>query len=125
MILMESDRSKGGFGKAIVKGMAQQQANRIKEQIEDSTVDFRLEAGAKIEGLAEQIRLLGKRFENRGEAHLVARRLERVADYLRFRPAPEIGSDLSSAAKRYHLLWVAGGMLGTVLLYRVLRRYHR
>jgi len=122
---MESERSDGGFGKAIVKGMAQQQANRIKEQIEDSTVDFRLEAGAKIESLAEQIRLLGKRFENRDEAHLVARQLEKLADYLTFRPSPEIGSDVWSAAKRYHLLWIAGGMLGTVLFYRVLRRYRR
>jgi hypothetical protein len=119
---MDSEESRGGLGKSIVKGIAQHHASRVKERVEGSTVDFRVEAGARIEGLAEQIRQLGKRFENTDEAHLVARRLERLADYLRFRPSAEIAGDVWASAKRHHVLWIAGSMFGAVLLYRVLRR---
>ena len=119
---MDSDESRDGLGKTIAKGIAQHHASRVKERVEDSTVGFRVEAGAKIEGLADQIHQLGKRFENTDEAHLVARRLEKLADYLQFRPSAEIAADAWAAARHYHVLWMAGGMLGTVLIYRMLRR---
>jgi hypothetical protein len=119
---MENKESNDGLGKTIARGIAQHQASRVKERVENSTVDFRLEAGQKIEGLAEQIRLLGNRFESSDEAHLLARRLERLADYLRYRPSSEIAGDAWEAARRYRLLWITGGMFGVVLLYRLLRR---
>jgi len=119
---MDSEASRDGLGRKIAKGIAQHHTSRVKERVEDSTVDFRTEAGARIEGVAEQIRQLGKRFENADEAHLVARRLERLADYLRFRPSAEIAADAWEAAKRHHVLWIAGGMFSAVLLYRVLGR---
>lgn len=121
---MEGEESRG-LGKSIAKGVAQHQVDRMRERVEDSTVDFRLEAGDRIEGMAEQIRQLGKRFENLEEAHLLARRLERLADYLHFRPSADIAADAWAVAKRNHLLWIAGGMLGSVLLYRLLRRSGR
>ena len=119
---MEKNEPGGGMGKTIVKGIAQHHTSRIKERVEKSTIDFRVQAGRKIEDFAEQIRLLGSRFENADEAHLLARRLEKMADYLRFRPSPEIASDVLATARRYHALWIAGGVLGTVILYRLLRR---
>jgi len=119
---MENKESSGGLGKTIARGIAQHQASRVKERVEDSTVDFRLEAGQRIEGVAEQIRLLGRRFESSDEAHMLARRLERLADYLRYRPSSEIAGDAWEAARRYRVLWIAGGMFGVVLLYRLLRR---
>ena len=122
VLKMDIDESRGGLGRTIARGIAQHQTSRVKERIEDSTADFRVEAGARIEEMAEQIRQLGRRFENTDEAHQVARRLERFADYLTFRPSAEIAADAWSAAKRHHLLWIAGGMFGAVLLYRILKR---
>jgi hypothetical protein len=119
---MDNEKSKRELGRTIVKGVAQHQASRAKARVEDSTVDFRVEAGQKIEDLAGQIRQLGKRFDDVEEAHRLARRLERLADYLQFRPSTEIAADAWEAARRYHLFWIAGGMLGTALLYRILKR---
>jgi len=121
--IMDSEESKSGFSKTIAKGIAQHHTSRMKERVEDSTVDFRLEAGERIEGLAQQIRQLGKRFESTDEAHRVARRLETVADYLRFRPSVEIATDAWEALRRRRALWVAGGALAAILLYRIQKRY--
>jgi hypothetical protein len=119
---MKNEKSGSGLGRRIVQGVAHHEAGRVKDRIEESTVDFRAEAGEKIEGLAGQIRQLGQRYQKGEEAHLLARRLERLADYLQFRPSTEIAADAWDTARRYHLFWIAGGMLGTALLYRLLRR---
>jgi hypothetical protein len=119
---MQHEEKGNGLGKTLAKGIAQHQVTRVKDRVEYSTVDFRLEAGHRIEGLAEQIRQLGNRFDNPEEAHVLARRLERLADYLRFRPSSEIAVDVWEAARRYHLLWIAGGIFGAALLYRLSRR---
>ena len=117
----EEDRSEG-LGRKVVRGVAQHRASRVAKSIDDSTQEFRLEAGEKIEALATQIRQLGQRFESVSEAHRVARRLERMSDYLRFRPSEEIAADAWEAVRKYHLLWITGGILGTVLLYRAWNR---
>ena len=115
---MKEDESEG-LGRKVVRGVAQHRASRLAKSIDESTQDFRLEAGEKIEVLAEQIRQLGQKFENPNEAHILARRLERMSDYLRFRPSEEIAADAWEAVKKYRLLWITGGLLGAVVLLRL------
>ena len=108
---MKEDESEG-LGRKVVRGVAQHRASRLAKSIDESTQDFRLEAGEKIEVLAEQIRQLGQKFENPNEAHILARRLERMSDYLRFRPSEEIAADAWEAVKKYR----SGFGLSTVVI---------
>lgn len=114
--------SVGSVGKTVIKGVSHQHTERLRERFEESTANFKAEAGARLEALAGQIRQLGEQFESLDEAAAIARRLERTADYLRYRPSVDMASDAWEAARRARLLWIAGGMAAGFLIYRLVKR---
>jgi hypothetical protein len=107
---------------SVARGVAREKGHRVKEQLEPRADLFKAEAAEKVESLADQIRQLGSRFERQDEAHALARRLERSADYLRFRPATQVAQDAWQTAIQSRVLWIAGGVVAGAILYTVLRR---
>jgi hypothetical protein len=107
-------------GRVVVKGVTQEKREKAKERLEESTLAFRHEASDRIDSVAQQVRQLGAQFERSGDAHQIARRLEKTADYLRFRPATDVAGDALALAKKYQLLWLTGGLLAGVLIYRLI-----
>ena len=105
----------------VARGVAREKMDRIKDRIEPPVDSFKQEVAEKVEDVASQIRELGSRFDRDPEAHGMARRLERMADYLRYRPSAEVAGDAWDVTKRYKLLWIAGGALAGALIYRTLR----
>jgi hypothetical protein len=105
---------------SIARGVVRDRAARVRERVEPPVDEFKEDTAERIESLADQIRKLGRQFDRRDEAHVVARRLERTADYLRFRPSGEVASDALGALKQSQALWVVGGALGAYVLYRLL-----
>lgn len=106
-------------GRVVVKGVTQEQREKAKERLEESTLAFRHEASDRIDSVAQQVRQLGAQFERNDDAHQIARRLEKTADYLRFRPATDVAGDALDLARKYRLLWLTGGLLAGVLIYRL------
>ena len=104
------------------KGVAREQAERVKGAVDASSEAFRREAAEMVESAAQQVRQLGRRSERHDQAHVVARRLERTADYLRYRPAAEVVEDTWEMMKRYHLPWIAGGLAAGLVAYAVIKR---
>lgn len=109
-------------GKAVAKGVVHGQFDRATGRFDESTQKFKGAAAGKIESLAEQIRELGDQFEHGGEANAIARRLEKTADYIRYRPTSDVAADAWDITKRYHLLWWAGGLLAGVVAIRLATR---
>ncbi len=109
------------IGAAALRGSAREKVGRARDRFEESTDRFKTEAAGTIEGLADQIRELGDRFDRQGEANALARRLERSADYLRYRPSAEVAGDALAAVRESRLLWILGGMLAGALVYRLVR----
>ena len=97
-------------------------AVRAEERLDEATESFRREAAAKMEALAEQIRELGGRFDRHTEAHHLARRIERSSDYLRYRPTSQIAGDAWDTVRKSPVVWVGGGLLAGLLLYRAMSR---
>lgn len=108
-------------GKAIARGVVEERTGFIRERVERGSDRFKREAAERVEGLADEIRRLGQDHGRPGEAHSLARRLERAADYLRYRPIPDVAADALDAARRYKLFWIAGGMLASAIVYRIVR----
>lgn len=106
-------------GRVVVKGVTQEQREKAKERLEESTLAFRHEASDRIDSVAQQVRQLGAQFKRNDDAHQIARRLEKTADYLRFRPATDVAGDALDLARKYRLLWLTGGLLAGVLIYRL------
>lgn len=110
------------WGKVVLKGVSHDQKDRLKGRVETSTSGFKAEASDRLEVLAGQIRQLGEKFESLEEAASIARRLEKTADYLRYRPSVDVASDAWEAARRARLLWIVGGMAAGFLIYRLLKK---
>lgn len=108
-------------GRALAKGAAYGQLNRVAGRFDESTERFKTAAAGRIESVAGQIRDLGLQLEHPGEANSIARRLERTADYIRYRPSTEVAGDAWTAARKHHLLWWAGGLLAGVFVIRLLQ----
>lgn len=107
---------------AAARGTVRDTESRAEARIDEATESFRREAAAKMESLAEQIRELGGRFDRHAEAHHLARRLERSSDYLRYRPTSRIAGDALDTVRNSPVVWVGGGLLAGLLLYRVVTR---
>ncbi len=108
-------------GNTVARGVVREEARNFRVRARRSADGFKSEAALKVEGLAGQIRELGRRFDRQQEAHTIARRVERSADYLRFRPTSEVAGDAWRAVRSSPAVWVAGGLLAGFVLYRVAR----
>lgn len=109
-------------GKTLVRGAAQQNLDRLKDRVEDATRTAKEGTAERFETLAEQLRRSGGNTEDLEGRQRWARRLEKSADYLRYRPTAEVGKDAWDAARKYHLFWFAGGFLAGVLVYLAVKR---
>jgi hypothetical protein len=120
-IMISSETAKEVAGRT-AKGVVREQSARAGELLQPPVDQFKVESAERIEDLADHVRQLGRRLDRRDEAHALARRLERTADYLRYRPAGDVAADAFRAVTRSPLAWTAAGLLGSILLYRVIRR---
>jgi hypothetical protein len=104
----------------VAKGIFQDQTTRLRERVEPPVDEFKEDTAERIESLAEHVRKLGRQLDRRDESHAIARRLERTADYLRYRPTSEVASDAWDTVRQSKLLWVAGGAVAAFAAYRLL-----
>ncbi len=109
----------------VAKDVARQRTSRAAAAIAEPAEQFKVQASEQIVGLASQIRQLGSRLERSDEAHHVARRLEQTADYLRYRPAPDVAGDAWDVIKRSPTIWVGGGLMAGLMVYLVVRGRRR
>ena len=109
----------------VAKDVARQRTSRAAATIAEPAEQFKVQASEQIVSLASQIRQLGSRLERSDEAHRVARRLEQTADYLRYRPAPDVAGDAWDAVKRSPTIWIGGGLLAGLMVYFVARGRRR
>jgi hypothetical protein len=107
--------------KTSARALARDQADRLRERVEPPADQLKEEAADRVESVAHQVRQLGMQLDRPEEAHSIARRLERTADYLRYRPAADVASDAWETVTRPRVLWVAGGVLTALVAYRLLR----
>jgi DNA-binding NarL/FixJ family response regulator len=108
--------------KTTARGIARETATQLRERIEPPTDELKQEAADRVENVATQIRELGSQYDRAEEAHAIARRLERTADYLRFRPAGRVATDVWDTVSQPRVLWAAGGVLAALAVYRALKR---
>jgi hypothetical protein len=98
-----------------VREVARDQIENAKERLGAGAENLTEYTADRVEALAGQVRELGNRHDRRDEAQTIARRLERSADYLRFRPLGKVPGDAWSAAKQTRVLWatvaVTAGLL--------------
>ncbi|HSO24608.1 MAG TPA: hypothetical protein VLT81_17025 [Chondromyces sp.] len=109
----------------VAKDVARQRTSRAAAAIAEPAEQFKVQASEQIVGLASQIRQLGSRLERSDEAHQIARRLEQTADYLRYRPAPDVAGDAWDVIKRSPTIWVGGGLMAGLMVYFVVRGRRR
>jgi len=76
-----------------VRGIAREQAARFRDRVEPPADELKLETARLVENVAQQVRELGRQLNRDGEAHAIARRLERSSDYLRYRPTAAVATD--------------------------------
>jgi hypothetical protein len=107
--------------KTVARGMVRGSSSRLKENIEPQADEVMREAADRVEEVADQVRELGKKLDRRDQAHSVARRLEKAADYLNYRPPSEATTDAWKAITRSKVLWVGAGLLGGWVAYRIVR----
>ncbi|HSN54473.1 MAG TPA: hypothetical protein VLT32_07355 [Candidatus Sulfomarinibacteraceae bacterium] len=107
--------------KSTSRGLVRDQTDRLKSRIEPPADQLKEETADKVERIAEQVRELGEQLGRQSEAHTIARRLERTADYLRYRPSADVASDAWQAVTRSRAVWVAGGVLGALAAYGIYR----
>lgn len=110
---------------SVAKDVARQRTSRAAAAIAEPAEQFKAQASEQIAGLASQIRQLGSRFDRADEAHRVARRLEQTADYLRYRPAPDVAGDAWDAVKRSPTIWIGGGLMAGLMVYFMVRGRRR
>ena len=104
-----------------VRGIAREQAARLRDRVEPPADELKIETARLIENAAQQVRELGRQLDRVSEAHTIARRLERSADYLRYRPSAAVANDAWDTVTQPRVLWVAGGVLAALAAYRILR----
>ncbi|HSL17983.1 MAG TPA: hypothetical protein VLB51_08770 [Methylomirabilota bacterium] len=107
--------------KSTSRGLVRDQTDRLKSRIEPPADQLKEETADKVERIAEQVRELGEQLGRQSEAHTIARRLERTADYLRYRPSADVASDAWQAVTRSRTVWIAGGVIGALAAYGIYR----
>lgn len=107
--------------KSTSRGLVRDQTDRLKSRIEPPADHLKEETADKVERVAEQVRELGEQLGRQSEAHTIARRLERTADYLRYRPSADVASDAWQAVTRSRTVWIAGGVIGALAAYGIYR----
>lgn len=112
-------------GSAAARGVAREKLHALRERVEPPVDEFTTEASRRVEALADQIRALGGRLDRPAEAHRIARRLERTADYLRYRPPTRIAEDAWETVSSSRVLWAAGGVLAGAAAIALLRAARR
>jgi hypothetical protein len=105
-----------------LKGLVHEKNEDLRDRVEPPADRLKDEAADRVEGVAKKIRSLGDDHDRRDEADAIARRLERTADYLRFRPAAHVASDVRDTLTRPGVLWFAGGALATLTAFHLIRR---
>ena len=118
---MEKKEALERAGATVARGVAREETAHMRQRLDSTTDRFKREAASRIEGVASQIRQLGMKFERSEEAHAVARRLERSADYLRYRPSSEVAGDAWHTVRSSRVVWITGGLVAGALLFRILR----
>ena len=108
-----------------IRGLVDEHKEDLRDRIEPPADRLKDEAADRVEAVAEQVRSLGNELDRRDEAHAIARRLERTADYLRFRPAAHVASDIRDTLTRPGVLWFAGGALAALVAFNLARRTSR
>lgn len=109
----------------VIEGEARHRLTPIRIRWGGRTAQVQSATGKQIDRLAEQIRWLGSRLERPEETHLLARRLEETADYIRFRPASRMFSDAGGFMRRHPSIPIALGLLGFLVGYRMLSNRRR
>ena len=109
-------------GRSLIRGASRDQVNRLGQKLEGSTGGLKSDASSRIESLAAEIRRLGEGLERPDEVSRVARELERTADYIRYRRSVDIAGDTLDYVRRSPVFWGLGGLLGSYLVYRAVRR---
>lgn len=115
---MKTKEKLGNAGRSYARGVVSEKMSGIDK----STENFKGEAASMIESVADQIKDLGRQFDRGAEAAGVARRLEKTADYIRYRPTAEVAGDTWEVVKKYRLLWITGGLLGGIIIARLAQR---
>ncbi|UCF37277.1 MAG: hypothetical protein JSU96_21240 [Acidobacteriota bacterium] len=115
---MTTKEKLGNAGRSYARGVVSEKMSGIDK----STENFKGEAASMIESVADQIKDLGRQFDRGAEAAGVARRLEKTADYIRYRPTAEVAGDTWEVVKKYRLLWITGGLLGGIIIARLAQR---
>jgi hypothetical protein len=110
-------------GLTIARDLAREKAARFGRHLGVRTDRFKDEAAERVEGVAGQLRELGDRFDRRHEADALARRFERTADYLRYRPTAQVAEDAWRGLRESGALWVIGGLAAGFVVYRVVRNH--
>lgn len=105
----------------VAETVVRDQADRVRDRLEPPVDHFKQEVAERVETAAEQVRKLGKQLDRRDEAHAVARRLERAADYLHYRSSGDVATDAWNAVRTSKALWLAGGLVGGWIVYRIAR----
>ncbi|MEE4273712.1 MAG: hypothetical protein V2I67_18700 [Thermoanaerobaculales bacterium] len=103
------------------RGIAREQAARFRDRVEPPADELKLETARLVENVAQQVRELGRQLDRDGEAHAIARRLERSSDYLRYRPSGAVATDAWDAVTQPRVLWLAGGALAALVTCRILK----
>lgn len=106
----------------IAEGEMRRKLGPTRARLTATTEALQSRASRRIDHLANRIRRLGHSVERPDEAHLLARRLEETADYLRYRPTEMVARDAVSVAKKNRLFLIAGVAAGAFLTYKAIRR---
>jgi hypothetical protein len=106
-----------------VREVTHGQIENVKERLGAGAENLTGYTADRVEALAGQVRELGNRHDRRDEAQAIARRLERSADYLRFRPLGKVPGDAWAAAKQSRVLWATVAVTAGLLTYSAVRRH--
>ncbi|HLV02942.1 MAG TPA: hypothetical protein VKZ59_16860 [Acidobacteriota bacterium] len=106
----------------IAEGEMRRRLGPARARLTARTEALQSRASRRIDHLASRIRRLGHRIERAEEAHVLARRLEETADYLRYRPSGLVARDAISVAKEKRIFLLAGVALGAFLTYKLIKR---
>ncbi len=108
-----------------VREVVHGQMENVRERLGAGAESFTEYAADRVEALADQVRQMGNRHDRPDEAQAVARRLERSADYLRFRPLGKVPGDAWKAAKQSPILWATVAVTTGLLTYSAVRSHRR
>ena len=118
--MVKSDSVKE-VGKKVAQNFGRAEIGRVKDQVDETTEGFKIEAAGRIEDLAQHIRGLGDTLHSEREAGKIARRLEKTADYVRYRKTSDIGKDTVSMIRESKAFWLAAGLLVGMIIYKSAR----